>query len=265
MRLAWLTDLHLNFLDRPTLDEFIELLAETATDGLLIGGDTGEATNIEAHLSRLAERVAGPIYFVLGNHDYYKGSVARVRQAVSHVASCFDNLHWLPERGVVELTATSALLGHGGWGDGRLGDYANSRVLLNDYLLISDLATLSAERRLDALNALGDEAAARVRELIVPAVTGFSNLIFLTHAPPFRQACWYDGAISNDQWLPHFTCKAVGDVLTEVMGQHPEVMLTVLCGHTHGEGHAEILPNLVVDTGPAAYGAPRIQTIIDVP
>jgi Icc protein len=265
MRLAWLTDLHLNFLDDAVLDNFIELLAGTDADGFLIGGDTAEATDIEPHLSRLAERVTRPIYFVLGNHDYYQGSVATVRETASQVAARISDLHWLPERGVVELTAKSALLGHGGWGDGRLGDYANSRVLLNDYLLISDLAGLSPERRLTALNELGDQAAARVRELIVPAVAEFSNLIFLTHAPPFRQACWYNGHISNDQWLPHFTCKAVGDVLFEVMEQNPAVMLTVLCGHTHGEGHAEILPNLVVDTGPAVYGAPRIQTIVEVP
>lgn len=35
----------------------------------------------------------------------------------------------------------------------------------------------------------------------------------------------------------------------------------VLCGHTHGEGEALVLPNLRVQTGGADYGAPRIALI----
>ena len=77
--------------------------------------------------------------------------------------------------------------------------------------------------------------------------------------PPFREACIYEGKISNDDWLPHFSCKAVGDVLRDIMSQHPQRNLTVLCGHTHGSGTADILPNLRVHTGAAVYGEPAIQ------
>lgn len=40
------------------------------------------------------------------------------------------------------------------------------------------------------------------------------------HVPPFREASWHQGRISDDDWLPHFTCKAVGDVLREAMVAH---------------------------------------------
>lgn len=265
MRLAWLTDLHLNFLAEHDLAEFVARLGRADADGFLVGGDTGEALTIAPYLTAMAEGLSRPVYFVLGNHDYYNGSIAGVRATARQLGQGFDDLHWLPDAGVVKLTAQSALIGHGGWGDGRLGDYHNSRVMLNDYVVISDLAGLSPEARLTALNELGDDAAARVGELVVAAVAEFSQLFFLTHVPPFRAACWYDGVISNDQWLPHFTCKSVGDVLVEVMQANPATSMTVLCGHTHGAGTAEILPNLVVETGPAVYGAPAIQRIIDAP
>jgi hypothetical protein len=35
--------------------------------------------------------------------------------------------------------------------------------------------------------------------------------------------------------------------------------MTVLCGHTHGAGRAQLLPNLEVKTGGADYGWPNLQ------
>lgn len=84
-----------------------------------------------------------------------------------------------------------------------------------------------------------------------------------THVPPFKEACWHDGEISDDKWLPHFACKAVGNVLEKLMIEHPDRQMTVLCGHTHSSGRAEILPNLFVKTGGAEYGSPAIQEIIE--
>ena len=48
------------------------------------------------------------------------------------------------------------------------------------------------------------------------------------------------------------------------MEEHANCNLTVLCGHTHGTGCAEILPNLVVKTGGAEYGHPKLQGIIEL-
>lgn len=66
------------------------------------------------------------------------------------------------------------------------------------------------------------------------------------------------------RYLPFFSRKAVGDVLLEVAGSHPKCDLLVLCGQTHGGGEVQVLENLRVLTGPAEYGKPEIQRIIDV-
>jgi len=135
-------------------------------------------------------------------------------------------------------------------------------VELNDYFLIKELTGLSRQRRFTELAKLGDQAAEYFRKLLPQACARFKNIILLTHVPPFREACWHEGRISNDEYLPHFACKAVGEVLASVMRKHPECKLTVLCGHTHSPGVANLLPNLCVKTGSAEYGHPRLQELI---
>ena len=83
--------------------------------------------------------------------------------------------------------------------------------------------------------------------------------------PPFREASWHAGAISAPDWLPFFSCQVVGEVLKATMQAHPDKELTVLCGHTHGSGRADVLPNLTVITGGAVYGNPKLQEPLEVP
>src|SRR5437764_11589677 len=127
-----------------------------------------------------------PIYFVLGNHDFYRGSIAGVRAGVEALDARSPRLHWLPRTGVVGLTPETALVGHDGWADGRFGDYGRSEVLLNDYLLIEELAGLDERERLLHLNALGDKAAAHFRAVLPAALSRSRRVIVLTHVPPFR-------------------------------------------------------------------------------
>jgi hypothetical protein len=197
--------------------------------------------------------VQRPVYFVLGNHDFYHGSIAEVRETVRDRCSAVPDLHWLSDAGVVPLTHETCLVGHDGWGDGRLGNYQSSDVMLNDWTLIKEFGGLYEDRpeRLAKLHALGDEAAAHFRAILPDALRRFRHVAVLTHVPPFREACWHDGQISDDNWLPHFSCKAVGDVLLEAMNAATNHRMTVLCGHTHGGGEAQILPNLRVLTGGA--------------
>jgi hypothetical protein len=89
-------------------------------------------------------------------------------------------------------------------------------------------------------------------------------VIVLTHVPPFRESCWYQGHVSNDEWLPFFACQAVGDALREIMTSRPHCRLTVYCGHTHNSGTAQVLPNLLVFTGAAEYGVPALSGVLEI-
>lgn len=262
--LAWATDVHLNFLTDHDLMAFCASVDELRPDALVLTGDIAEAPNLRRLLGRVASALERPIYFVLGNHDFYHGSIAEVRALATELSSESAWLRWLPTIGVVPLGPAVALVGHDGWADGRLGDYAHSRVQLNDFRLIEELSWLDPETRLGRLHRLGDEAAAYLKSVVVPALERYPLVIVATHIPPFKEACWHEGKLSNDDWLPFFTCKSVGDVLLEAARGKPEHRLEVLCGHTHGAGVAELAPNLIVRTGGAEYGRPELQGVFDL-
>jgi len=261
-RIAWLTDIHLNFLSPQRVNAFCRGVVEHNPEAVLIGGDIADARNIKVYLRILEDILYRPIYFVLGNHDYYHGSIAGMRTEIKKLCDRSDWLHWLPAAEVVELTEETGLIGIDSWADGRLGNHQDSMVLLNDYLLIKELTGLDQKARLFKLNELGDRAAADLRDVLPRALVRFPYVLLLTHVPPFKEACWHDGSISIDHWLPHFSCQALGEALVECVRPYPDCDVTVLCGHTHSGGSVQILPNLNVKTGGAEYGSPAVQAIL---
>jgi 3',5'-cyclic-AMP phosphodiesterase len=262
-RIVWLTDLHLNFLPERQVDQFLREVADARPHAVLVGGDIGESQNVCDYLGQMSEMIPAPIYFVLGNHDYYHGSIAETRQRVVAFCARRPRLHFLSRDDVHALTSHVGVVGHDGWADGRLGDYARSLVIMHDSKLIADLASLGKEGRWQVIKALGDEAAAHFRRVLPLAFAHYRDVLLLTHVPPFRQACWHQGQISDDQWAPHFTCQAVGQAILEFMTGHPQCRLTVLCGHTHGSGETQPLPNVQVLTGGAEYGKPAITRVLE--
>ncbi len=264
-RLAWVTDIHLNFVTRSRIERFCRAILDGSPDAVLVGGDIGEAASVTNYLRYLEGLLKRPLYFVLGNHDSYYGRLSEVRTSISALCRASSLLHWLVAEPVIELTPVTGLVGHDSWADGRFGKGIHSSMMLNDYLLISDFVGLSQSRRFSLLNELGDIAAAHFARILPDAFARFQSVILLTHVPPFRESCWYEGCISDDEALPHFACKAVGEVLKREMTARPDRNLTVLCGHTHGAGMVDILPNLRVITGGAEYGKPQVQAPILVP
>jgi Icc protein len=264
MKLAWLTDIHLNFLEPHEVQAFLDQVRAAAADAILLTGDISHARDVAQRLEEMDSAIGRPIYFVLGNHDYYGGSIHDVREAVRHVCSQRPNLHYLTGAEPIELTPDVGLIGHDGWADARLGDYERSYVMMNDYKLITELAGMTKIDRWPILKALGDQAEAELRPALLAAIARFRRVLVATHLPPLREACWHEGQISDDEWAPHFTCKAIGDLLMEIAPEHPERPVAVYCGHTHSPGICRPLPNLTIHTGGSEYGRPAIQGILDV-
>jgi 3',5'-cyclic AMP phosphodiesterase CpdA len=262
-RVVWLTDIHLNFLAADGIERFLDGIVVLKPDAVLLGGDIAEAHDLIRHLNRLAAVLPCPVHFVLGNHDFYRGSIDRVRREVAEFCATTPKMIWLTAAGIVELAPEVGLVGHDGWADGRLGDYERSLVMLNDYRLIEELAQVDKAGRWDLLKRLGDEAAEHVLRVLPAALETYPQVVFLTHVPPLRETCWHQGRTSDEEWLPHFTCHAVGEALLKVMRERPDRRLTVLCGHTHSSGEAWPLANVQVLTGAAEYGHPCVQRVFE--
>ena len=263
-RVAWATDIHLDHVDPDVARGFFQELIAAKPDALLLGGDIAVAETVETHLRQIDMMVEFPVYFVLGNHDYYYGSIQDVRLQMRTLTHGSQHLRWLPEIGVAALTPRTGLIGCGGWGDGRLGDFEHSDVRLNDYVYINDLAALDRVELLAAIRKLGQEAATHLNRVLPEALRRFEHILILMHVPPFAEACWHQGRRGDAKWLPHYTCGAAGEVIHAAARDNMYHHFTVFCGHTHGHADVHLLPNLQIKTGGVEYGNPRIQEIMEV-
>lgn len=68
MRLAWATDIHLNFVPVVARDQLLESIRQQA-DALVVAGDIAESTSLGAMLRVMDALVAKPVYFVLGTGE----------------------------------------------------------------------------------------------------------------------------------------------------------------------------------------------------
>jgi predicted phosphohydrolase len=266
VRATWLTDIHLNFLRPLALHQFYDRVKAENPDAVLVTGDIAESDSFVKFVDELGDQTKAPVYFVLGNHDYYRSSIRIVRDTAARAPKRGT---YLPAAEPIQLTERVAMIGIDGWGDARCGDLT-ATVKLSDWDLIEDFRKTKTDRaaRNEVLQRLGANEARALRDRLerVPATP---ELLVLTHVPPFPDACVYDGKPSEPAWLPWFTCIATGDVLADHARRHPETQITVLCGHSHGLGSCRPEPNLEVRTGgwpPGAddYGNPVVQATLEL-
>lgn len=261
MKLCWLTDVHFDFLDpKDSPFDFGQIIHRGIDcDAAVITGDIGDSNSFAEALKEFAEGLKKPVYFVLGNHDYYGSDFKSTRNKALKLHSEDNHLVWLDEAEVIKLSHDTALVGHEGWYDAHFGDPVNTRVWMQDFSLIEDFRVLDYKSDIiDSLRQLGQAAADFIRPSVHEALSQYKFVFFASHYPPFRESCWHRGEISNDEWLPYFTCKAMGEMLLEAAKTYPGSEITVLCGHTHGEGYVKMRDNLEVYTGKAKYGRPDI-------
>ncbi len=139
-KIGWATDIHLSVCNDTTRQIFYHDVRSAGLDQLWLGGDIGEADNIESLLSELITQVETPVAFVLGNHDFYFGSIQDVRALVDQLCARFQNMVYLSHSRVQQVTSRIGLVGHDGWADGRIGNFETSMVMMHDYRHIEELS-----------------------------------------------------------------------------------------------------------------------------
>lgn len=259
-----MTDIHLDHASEERRTQLFQEAKETGADAVILTGDVTNGTKLEGDLRRMAKDIGLPIYFVLGNHDFYGISVGVGQEIAAKVSTEIKGLTYLSrELDPILLSEETALVGHDGWCDGRIGTLGT--LLLNDEIAILDLAALPQSLRIVRCQELAEDAVNHMERQLRLALDQRRRVIVATHVPPFQEASWFfdkdtgQTRISDREFLPYFTCKKMGDLFLKEMRGRPDQEMLVLCGHSHGEGSAEILPNLKVLTGGAEYKKPRVQ------
>jgi hypothetical protein len=254
MLLAWVTDLHFEVAEAPdAVDRVVDAWNRSAANAIVCTGDIAEGSLLLPTLGRIDDRLKKPFYFVLGNHDFYDGSIDEIRQEVALLARVSRRLRYLTAELPIALDERTALVGDDGWSDGRVGSFAGSEVTMRDYERIPELTGIDAASRAAKLEQLGRSSAERLRPKLLSACESSRTVLAATHVPPYREACRYKGDVADDCWAPHFVCGAIGEMLAEVALARPDRRIETYCGHCHHVGLFRPLPNLSVYASAACY------------
>lgn len=268
--LGWSTDIHLNFCHIERIKAYCERANKLNLDALVITGDISEGDKIRDHIWLLERYLKMPTFFVLGNHDFYNDGIVPVRERMKeHFTNAYapgaqlsePSCFWLGAQDFIELDDNTALIGHDGWYDGGYADWFKSQVVLADYHVIKDLIPLYENQLHQKLQDLSLESANFIAKNLPLAFAEHDHVFLATHVPPWAQNAVYEGKISDDQWLPHFSSKFMGDTITKIMSQYSNKKLTVLCGHSHGKAKYVPMANIEAYTGHAVYRKPNINKV----
>jgi Icc-related predicted phosphoesterase len=283
-KLLMATDVHLNFVHEEKIKSFCKHINDAKPDAMVITGDIAEAQNVVYYLGLLHEYTKPsvfPIFFVLGNHDYYNSSFKEVRDTMEKLftyqhkgikipqigkGNKNKRLIWLNSSGVIPLTKDTCLVGADGFYDGQHGNFFFSKVDLNDYHVIQDLSWPVCQNKHDRhkkINEIAQHDAKIIGENIRTAFKDCKaqKVFVATHVSPFQENSVYNGKQSDEHWMPHFSCKAIGDELLACAIENPDKEIIVLCGHSHGTIEVKHMPNLICFTGAARYRFPDIARI----
>lgn len=264
MKLGFATDIHLDAIRKfdqkgyPDQRAVGERLAGDH-DALVITGDISTGEKFKDHFGAFCEGAQIPVYFVLGNHDFWDAPESDVRAMAATFPGCLD-------RGeVVELNPRVALVGRSGWYDTLSGHPTESRIEVNDWVRASRLIGPYSSRVPHLLHKAcqrwSEEEAAKAVPVLEEAAKGYQEVFFGTHFPCFRSACFApDGTLDSGErgWWPWSINTTMGHAIREVTDRYPNTDFTVLTGHTHGGGKAQITPNLRCIAGRAQHGYPRL-------
>ena len=261
---SWVTDLHFELASEQNIQKFYTQLDEDKPAGLIVSGDIGENGLFVEHLEAMQETIDGPVYFVLGNHDYYGGWIANIHEKVAQLLLNNDNLHYLTAGDIIPLNKQWALVGHDGWADGGYGNFLDSKIELRDFHCIEDLRYLTRKERLEKVQLLGKTAAEELKKTIEAAFCKFDCVLVNTHTPPFIENAFGNTSFEDASWTPHLTCYAIGQMLMELMQQNPSKKATVLCGHSHKRTYYAPLENLEILSGRVKESQPQIQKSISL-
>jgi predicted phosphohydrolase len=276
LQCCWLTDLHLDLAPTEAAVRLGAWIHQRKPKFIALTGDIAEAPSLLDALRTLELRTSvegctddPPIFFVLGNHDYYKGSIAAVRGAVSELCKESRRLFWMNESGIQQISARTCVVGHDGWYDARSGLGEAAHFVISDFQEIEDLRVQpTPEARIARMRELADEGTAYLERRLFKAARRFDEVIILTHVPPGEDLSYYKGQPGSMHSLPFFSCRSSGEMFKRVALQHQTTRFTVLCGHTHAERRQEPVPghpNLRILVGGADYGFPAPQAAFWVP
>lgn len=276
MKIAWATDIHLDCVD--DVDAAVSFLNKSSlhSDALILSGDISVSPHLVQHLGIIEEYFKKPIYFVLGNHDYYYSDIISTRKRVVDACRNMQFTKYLGAIPFINLQPGVFLVGSDGWYDAYNGDPAGSDFLMSDWFKIRDFSpaitnvsgkkTLDKEYVVQVARAICFASARHIAQGIQEVASNATQIIVVTHVPPFVKSYTdekYKG-MPPQYVVPWYTSKILEELLFSAAKTYPHVRFTIVSGHTHGQYNGDVSQNIHVNVGKSQYGSPQIAGYIDI-
>lgn len=277
---VWITDTHFNVRENSLIADLklIEnAMNQESADGLILSGDISVASKLVSQLGTLEQAVKKPIYFTLGNHDFWGTSYENVDKVMKDLTLMSPFLKYLPASEYLQLGTSTCVIGANTWYDAIIGRPNDSMFIMRDWLEMKDyinalegdvikssIMTHEQKRKIiEVSRNLSRNAVDKIVSGIKAAKrNNIINMIIVSHIPPYRDVCMYNNKLSDELHLPWYTSKLLGDALSTAAAQLPECNFTVLCGHTHSYAEKRMEKNLLVIAGQGDYDSIAVSGII---
>lgn len=263
-KFLWFSDIHLERASSYDKIKFLYSLIKEKPAGIFLTGDISNGIKLCYHLRIIAIIANCPIYFSLGNHDYYFSSLEKTTNKLRRLCQKHKNLIWLNDIKFARLSKKTAVIGVDGWYDVDKGN-PNLLKYTTDWLFVKDFRKLpSIVERMDLWKKIAYDSALNAEIKINEVINaGFKNIYLLTHFPPWQEATKDVGSIFENFWISYNTNLTLGRKIKEVMSKHNNIRLTVLSGHTHEQSIVWIRKNIQCIVNDSNYlGGPQIRNII---
>jgi len=97
LKILWLTDTHVDKMSAENDQELLDFILASKADGMWLTGDIGDPPHNIEFLKALFERFKKPVFFVLGNHDFYTYKIADLRFKMTQLVKSYPLANYLSE------------------------------------------------------------------------------------------------------------------------------------------------------------------------
>lgn len=246
----WATDIHLNYFSDEYISNFGKSLGtEYKAEGLIISGDISLGTKLERNLKTLSDAIQIPIYYVLGNHDYWYSSFEEIDSLLDSLS--LDSGLIDLNKNSIQINEDTILTGFTGWYDCKFGKI-DPEVKMSDWIKIADYKDKDyikvSQDRSEKYLSFEDKALSFKDKNI-------KNQIIVTHFPPFEKLIK-----EKKEAKPFYGSSNAGQTLINVSKHYDKVIC--LSGHTHNRASYH-RKNLSCYVGEACRGKPSLAGIIN--
>lgn len=257
----FLTDPHIDYILSFKFKSILEKIKKFPIKAIFAAGDFANGNSGLKYLEILQKTTNFPIYYVLGNHDFWGSTFEKTEKL--HSSNKNSNLNYLTSlEKPIRLNDNTCLIGENGWYDGGWG--VNHYLLISslDFLLIKNLSIFSSrEEKLRAVENLARLSIERLSNKLHLALEEYDTVYLLTHVPPWPDETSVDWI--DELWKPYNSCKLMAEFLQKVMANYPNKKLKIWAGHTHMD-HYLVKGNIEMRVASASLGSINIDTIISI-